>query len=188
MADTTETPSRYENPMAQSIKSAIIAVVLFAVLAGAYLYYNRKPELFAGQVVRVNTFQMPIKTKTDEGADLPQTVGQQLLVLVQMHIQNKTEKTLTVQDITGDLQLPDGTRRSLATGGHDFSRVFEVYPELTPMKGDPILPDTKIAPKQSIDGLAILDYPIQQKQWDMRRGLSMTVEFTNNTTLTMQAP
>ncbi len=181
-------PAQEEPRIGSLVLSVVLAFVVVAVFLGIYLGMNRATAVSAGQVVRVNTFQMPVATKTEEGADIPQTVPQQLLVLVQLHVQNRTDKTLTIQDIFGDVQLTDGTRRSTAAAGADFKRVFDMYPELAPMKADPLLTDTKIGPKQSVDGLVILDYPIQQSQWDLRKGLTLNVEFDNNTKLQMQAP
>jgi hypothetical protein len=194
------------HPMEAVIRPAIIAFVVAAVFISAYLWFNRTIPIFSGSVTRVSAAPLPIQRVNDEGTALPIAVEDQLLVFAQLHIQNLSDKTLTIQEISAILQsnpetpatpatpaapgtpaTPTPGRRSVAAAKIDFDKVFQMYPQFAGFKGDPLLNDTKIAPHQSVDGLVIFDYPITQQQWDLRRGLSVYVDFTNNTQLPLQA-
>lgn len=190
------------NPVANAIKATILAVVLVSVATALYVYFSRPAPISSGSVGRVSAAPMPIERQTEEGTDIPVTIQDQLLVFAQIHVQNLSDKTLVVQDITADM-LENGTtttstkdpnvtttttRRSTAASGRDYQRVFDLFPQFSAYKTDPVLADTKIAPHQSIDGTVIFSYPISQQQWDLRRGLVIHVEFDNNTTLSIQAP
>lgn len=190
------------NPVANAIKATIIAIVVVSVSIGAFVHYSRPAPTFSGNVVRISAAPMPIQRQTDEGSDLPVTIPDQLLVFGQIHVQNLSDKTLIIQEINADI-LENGTtvvdskdpnvsttttRRSVAASGRDFKRVFDTFPQFSSFHTDPILADSKIAPHQALDGSVIFSYPISQKQWDLRRGLTVHVVFDNNTTLTMQAP
>lgn len=190
------------NPVANAIKATIIAIVVVTASIAAFLHFSRPAPMFSGNVIRISAAPMPIQRQTDEGTDLPVTIADQLLVFGQIHIQNLSNKTLTIQEINADI-LENGTtvvdpknpnlsttttRRSVAASGRDFKRVFDTFPQFASFHTDPILSDTKIAPHQALDGSVIFSYPISQKQWDLRRGVTVHVEFDNNSTLTMQAP
>jgi len=167
----------------------------------AFLHFSKPAPMFSGNVVRISAAPMPIQRQNDEGTDLPVTIPDQMLIFGQIHIQNLTDKTLTIQEINGDLlenntTVTDSkdpnvstttTRRSVAASGRDFKRVFETFPQFSSFHTDPIIADSKIAPHQALDGSVIFSYPIGQKQWDARNGFVVHVAFDNNTTLTMQA-
>jgi hypothetical protein len=176
------------HPLEAVIRPAIIGFVVAALLIGIYLYANRTVPIFTGSVTKVTAQPLPIQRTNEEGTDLQIAVNDQLLVFTQLHIQNLSDKTLTIQEISAILQgngVPP--RRSVAAAKIDFDKVFQMFPQFAGLKADPLLNDTKIAPHQSVDGLVIFDYPITPQQWDLRRGLTVAVDFTNNTQLPLQA-
>ena len=123
------------NPVANAIKATIIAIVLVTASIAAFLHFSKPAPMFSGNVVRISAAPMPIQRQTDEGADLPVTIPDQMLVFGQIHIQNLTDKTLTIQEINGDLlenntTVTDSkdpnvstttTRRSVAASGRSAS-------------------------------------------------------------------
>ncbi len=193
------------HPLEAVIRPAIIAFVVAVIFISAYLWFNRTVPIFSGAVTKVTAMPLPIQRTNDEGTALQIAVEDQLLVFAQLHVQNLSDKTLTIQEISAILQSNPETpttpaapaapgtpptpmrRRSVAAAKIDFDKVFQMYPQFAGLKADPLLNDTKIAPHQSVDGLVIFDYPITQQQWDLRRGLSVYVDFTNNTQLPLVA-
>lgn len=190
------------NPVANAIKATILAVILVTVAIAAYFFFGRpKPET-AGNVVKMNGAPMPIQRQTEEGTDIPVTIPDQFLAFVQVHIANLSDKALTIEEVNADLEengttVPDPknpnittttTKRSVEASPRDFGRLFQLYPQFAPYQGTPIPDGTVIQPHQSVDGLAIFSFGIAQKEWDLRKGVVVHVNFDNNTSLTMQAP
>lgn len=176
------------HPLEAVIRPALIAFVVAAVFIGIYLYANRTVPIFSGSITKVTAQMLPIQRTNEEGTDLQIAVNDQLLVFTQVHIQNLSDKTLTIEEVSALLQSNGApARRSVAAAKIDFDKVFQTYPQFASLKGDPLLNETKIAPHQSVDGLVIFDYPITTQQWDLRRGLTVAVDFTNNTELVLQA-
>jgi hypothetical protein len=176
------------HPLEAVIRPALIAFVVAALFIGIYLYANRTVPIFTGSVTKVTAQALPIQRTNEEGTDLQIAVNDQLLVFTQVHIQNLSDKTLTIEEVSALLQgngIP--ARRSVAAAKIDFDKVFQMYPQFASLKADPLLNETKIAPHQSVDGLVIFDYPITPQQWDLRRGLTVAIDFTNNTQLALQA-
>jgi hypothetical protein len=202
MANDSEYDDQPINPVKNAIISTVIAVLLMAVATALYFHFGRTPPESAGSVTHVSAAPMPIQRQTEEGTDIPVTIQDQYLVFAQVHISNVSDKPLQIEEINADLEEngttvadpknPDvtttTTKRSIAAANRDFNKLFELYPQFDGYKTVPIPDDAKIPPHQSIDGTAVFSFGIGQKEWDLRKGLVIHVEFDNNTSLTMQAP
>jgi hypothetical protein len=202
MADDPEYDSQPINPVKNAIIATIIAVVLVSVAAALYIHFGRTSPESAGNVVRVNAAAMPIPRQTEEGTDIPVTIQDQYLVFAQVHIQNLSDKTLQIEEINGDLlengttvadpKNPDikttTTKRSIAAANRDYAKLFDLYPQFNAYKTVPIPDDAKIPPHGSIDGTVVFSFGVNQKAYDLRKGLVVHVNFDNNTSLSMQAP
>ena len=190
------------NPAANAIKATIIAVIFVTVVFVLYFYFGRPAPESSGNVVKVSGAPMPVERQTEEGTDIPVTVPDQYLAFVQLHISNLTDKPLAIQELNADLEesgttAPDPknpnittttTKRSIEASPRDFDRLFKLYPQFAQFQtGAPIPGGTVLQPHQSVDGLAIFSFGIQQKEWDARKGLTLHVNFDNNSTLKLVA-
>jgi hypothetical protein len=98
------------------------------------------------------------------------------------------ENGTTVADPNNPDITTTTTKRSIAASLRDYNKLFETYPQFAAYKTNPIPDEAKIAPHQSLDGTVIFSYGIGQKEWDLRKGLLVHVNFDNNTSLPMPAP
>jgi hypothetical protein len=194
--------SEYINPVANAIKATILAVLFVTLCCVLYYVFGRPKPENSGNVVKVNGAAMPIERQTEEGTDIPVTIPDQYLAFVQLHVSNLSDKPLVVEEVNADLdengttvadpKNPDitttTTKRSVEASTRDFDRLFKLYPQFAPYQSTPFPDGTVIPPHQSVDGLAIFSFAVAQKEWDLRKGLTVHVNFDNNTSLTVQAP
>jgi len=190
------------NPLANTIKATILAIVLVSLAGAAYIYWGRPPLEASGNVVRVNAAPMPIQKQTDEGTDIAGNPPDQFIAFVDVHIQNLTDKPLAILEIDADLQEngttvadpknPDVTtttiKRSIGVGNRDYKRLFDVFPQFASFNTKPIPDGYTIPPHSGVDGTCIFSFAVDQKEWDLRKGLLLHVNFDNNTSLKIQAP
>ncbi len=172
----------------------IVLAALFVSLAiTAYFYFGRRTPESTGEVVRLSEF--PVHTLIRGAvAGAPGMVGQdenydQLLVFALVRLHNQSKAPLKVDDMWATIKLPNGEiRRSLAASDSDFKRVFAAYPQLSPIRIEPLRRDIAIAPGDSIDGLLVFNYPVTRAQWDTRQTMDVTISFANARELTLRAP
>jgi hypothetical protein len=170
----------------------LLAALLVCAVIAAYVLLGQKPPMSTGEVARVSVF--PVHTTIHGGAPGPGMPGQdevydQLLVLAHVRVHNQSKEPITVDDAWSTLTLPNGeTRRSLAASYTDFQRVFAAYPQLGPLRMDPFRRDVTIQPGETVDGMLIFNYPLDDKQWANRKSMTVTLSFANARELTMRAP
>jgi hypothetical protein len=202
MANDFEKDDQPINPVKNAIIATVIAVILVSISAAAYLWFGRPSPVASGTIIRVNAAAMPIQRQTEEGTDIPVTIPDQYLAFVQIHFTNLSDKPLVVEEISADLQEngttvadpknPDvtttTTKRSIAASVRDYNRLFEVYPQFSSFGTKPIPDGLTLQPHESVDGTSIFTYAVDQKEFDLRKGLLVHINFDNNTSLKIQAP
>ncbi len=171
----------------------LLAVVIACLVIAAFVYFGRSRPTAQGEVARISVF--PVHTTIRGGiAGAPGMAGQdenydQLLVFTIVRVHNLTKEPLNIYDMVGVVTFPDGdSRRSLAASDSDFNRVFAAYPQLAPLRMDPLRRHATIAPGESTDGLLIFNYPFGRQQWDTRKAFTVTVSFANARELILRAP
>jgi hypothetical protein len=108
----------------------------------------------------------------------------QVIILTKIKIRNQTNIPLFVQDIGSAIKLPDGSEQTnVAASDKDMDRVFQAYPSLSYLRGDPIPRDITLSPGQSAEGLAIFNYPITKEQWDTLQTAKVVVQFMHQKNL-----
>jgi len=164
----------------------VVGAFAFVVLAiGAYVYFNTKPPVHAGEVLSVNIYPIhrELSTGPAKGASETGITGQgdtfdEVIVLVDARIKNQTDIPLFLHDMWAVVDLPDDEQeRSLASSQTEFGNVFIAYPSLKPLKKNPLLRDITLQPGQQVEGMMIFSYQISQAQWDSRSGLDITMTF-----------
>jgi hypothetical protein len=159
---------------------------VFVVLAiAAYVYFNTKPPVHAGEVLSVNIHPIhrelgtgPANGAGDKGISGQGDTFDEVIVLVDARIKNQTDIPLFLHDMWAVVDLPDDEQeRSLASSQTEFGNVFIAYPSLQPLKKNPLLRDLTLQPGQQVEGMMIFSYQISQAQWDSRSGLDITMTF-----------
>lgn len=184
-----QAPPSNSGPNALTV--VLVAFALVAASIGAYVYFGQKPPVAAGEIIRLTA--IPIHSETQTSAE-PGMQGQaevfdEVLVMAQVKLHNQSKLPLFLHDMYAALSLPDELeRRSLAVNKTDFNRAFVAYPQLLPLKGEPLVRDITIEPGQTVEGLVLFPYPITGDQYNKKTALDINVIFLHQKTLTMSAP
>ncbi len=169
------------------------ALLLTSLIVLAWLRFERKTPAATGEIARVSIF--PVQAKITGGAaGTPGMQGQdqfidQMLVLAHVRLHNPNQQPIRLEDDWAVVTLPDGeTRRSLAANSSDFDKVFLAYPQLAPLRMEPLRRDTVVQPGQTVDGLLVFSYPLSRKDWDARKSMQVTLSLDNAKDVTLVAP
>jgi hypothetical protein len=171
----------------------LLAIIIASLAIGAWVRFERQTPTATGEIARIAIY--PVQARIAGGAaGTPGMAGQdeivnQLLVLAHVRLHNPNSTPITIEDDWGIITLPDGeTRRSLGASASDFDKVFQAYPQLAPLRMDPLRRDLQIQPGQSVDGLVVYSYPLSREQWDSRKSMQVTVSFAGAKDVTFNAP
>jgi hypothetical protein len=170
----------------------LVATVVVVLAIGIYVYFEQKPPVAAGQIVKLDV--VPIHTEMRVGAGAQGVQGgmdtyDQLFVMAQVKIRNQTDIPLFLHDMWSNLVTTNGDeQRSLAANKTDFQSVFIAYPQLAAFKQEPILRDITLQPGQSVQGLIIFHYPITRDQWDARHDFAGVISFVHQKDLVLPWP
>jgi hypothetical protein len=168
----------------------LIALVISSLVVFIWVRFGRKTPIATGDVARVAIY--PVQAKITGGAaGTPGQEGQdeiinQLLVFAHVRLHNPNTAPITIEDDWGLITLPNGdTRRSLGASTVDFEKVFQAYPQLAPLRMDPLRRNTEIPAGQSVDGLLVFSYPLSQDEWNSRKSMQVTVTFNGAKDVTL---
>jgi hypothetical protein len=171
----------------------LLALVLSSLIVFIWVRFGRKTPVATGDIARIAIY--PVQAKIAGGAaGMAGQQGQdevinQLLVFAHVRLHNPNQAPITLQDDWAIVTLADGdARRSLGASTADFTKVFQAYPQLGPLRMDPLRRDIKIQPGQSVDGLVIFSYPLSREDWDKRKSMQVTVSFDGAKDVTLNAP
>ena len=174
-----------------TILKLLIAAIIVMLAIGAYVYFGQKPLAAAGEVTHLTAYPIHKATNTipygSKAARVEQTFDE-IIVIAQVRLHNQTQGPLFVSEMTCLVGLPGEEHRSIAANINDYNRVFVAYPELLPMKQQPLLRDTTIAAGDTVEGQLIFNYPITKDQWDLRRSVDITISFLHQNDLVLPAP
>ena len=172
---------------------ALIALILTSLIVVIWVRFGRKTPTATGDIARVVIY--PVQAKITGGAaGMPGMQGQdevinQLLVFAHVRLHNPNQAPITIVDDWGVITLPDGsTQRSIGASTADFDKLFQAYPQLAPLRMDPLRRNIQIQPGQSIDGLVVFSYPISREDWEKRKSMEVSVSFNGAKDVTLNAP
>jgi hypothetical protein len=159
-------------PMSEEMDSAkwtlppvapiLIGLALVAVVVGilAFVYWPKPTAL--GTIAKV------IAAKQEDN----------VLVAVHVKFDNLTDTPLWIKNITAELEAADARKyNDIAAPAVDIDRYFQAFPELAEGKISPLKEELKIPAKTSHSGMAIFSYPVDKKDFDKRKSLSVRIEF-----------
>jgi len=179
-------------------KSWFPAVVAIAVAvlaaAGVFVWLYTRPALEVGQVLSVNVKPIhrvlstgPVNGSRTEGVQGQPDIYDEMIVLAEVRIKNQTDIPLFLHDMSGVVHLRSGEdQRSLAASTTDFGKLFVAYPELTPLRKEPLLRDLTIPAGQQVEGMVIYNYPISEAEWNSRTGMDLTFAFLHQKPLVLE--
>lgn len=179
------------DPASNALKVVLLAVVLVIAAIGAYVYFGEKPPVAAGEVIRVTAVPIHQQSSSPDAVGMPgqEESFDQVLVLAQVKLHNQSKGPLFLHEMFASLMLPnDLEQRSLAVNRTDFARAFIAYPQLLPLKGEPLVRDITINAGQTVEGMILFPYSMTREQYDQKRALDINVIFLHQKTLTMHTP
>jgi hypothetical protein len=175
---------------------AAASSVLVVLALGAYLWIHFTPPVHSGQVLSIDVYPIhrelstgPLNGAKTDGLQGQPDIYDQLIVLANVRIKNQTNIPLFLHDMWGVVHSQnDEDQRSLAASARDFDKVFIAYPDLKPLRKDPLPRDLTLAPGQQAEGMVIYNFPISKAQWDSRSDLEMRFSFLHQTSLVLDVP
>ncbi len=161
----------------------LAAAILAGALVAAWFYFGQRKPFANGDVARITLY--PIHNAMSGGNDQQGMAGQnesydQLIVFAQIHVHNVSTAPLTILELQGDVTMPDATEAtSLAASQTDANRLFGAYPQLSPLRTEPLLRNTVIPPGQTAEGMLVFNYSMNKAQWEQRKKFAVNVTFDN---------
>jgi hypothetical protein len=187
--------SQYDEPTnyGRLALRVLLALIISSLVVVVWIRFERKTPVATGDVARIAIY--PVQARITGGnAGTPGMEGQdqiinQLLVFAHVRLHNPNTAPITIVDDWAIVTLPNGeTRRSLGASTTDFNKVFQAYPQLAPLRMDPLRRDIQIQPGQSVDGLVVFSYPLSREEWDSRKSMQVTISFNGAKDVTLNAP
>jgi hypothetical protein len=181
------------HPFRSALKNIAIAAVAVSIAIGLYVWIGQKPPVASGDILTMNLYPVHTLINSGGGGDTGMAgtaeYYDQLLILAKVKIRNQTDIPLFMQDISAAIKLPDGSEQVNVTASNkDMDRVFQAYPSLSYLRADSIPRDTTLMPGQSVQGLAIFNFPINKEQWDSLQTAKVVVSFMHQKNLEIVLP
>ena len=161
----------------------IAAILIPAAVIASYVWFNREPIPYTGQVVNVNIYPIhrDITSKTTtQGIGGQAEAYDELIVLADVRIKDVAKIPLFLQDISATAVLPDETDTSTAASRRDFNDVFIAYPDLKQYQKAPLPRDLTLQPGQEAEGQMVFNYQLNKTQWDSRSGMDINISFLHH--------
>jgi len=142
----------------------IIAIGLLIVLVvGAALgWFNRYQPAASGKLNDIFAIEL-----ADHAS---------VLATVQVTLRNDTDKTISINNLKGQLKANGQTYDDVPASAVDYERYFQAFPELRQHAGEALKPETKIEPGHEVKGTLVFGFPVTKQQFDQRQSLDITVE------------
>lgn len=173
-------------------KPIVLAVIVVSAAIAAYVYFGRVPDPYSAKLINVNVYPIHrnyTSPTTVQGIGGENETYDQVLVLADVRITNISNKVpLYLSDMSASVELPDETQRSSAVSAADFDKLFLVYPDLKQYQKPMLLRDVTIQPGQSVEGLMIFSYQINQQQWQSATAMNINVDFIHQKPLVIPVP
>jgi len=151
---------------------AIAMVIVAVVVLGAALLLKQPPAA-SGSIDEVTAVEVPQQNS--------------VLCSIQITVFNHTRKPLVIRSIYATLHSNEqADMNDTAAASGDFPRYLAAFPELKMHTIEPLRPETKIPVGGSASGSVIVAFPVTKEKFDVRKGITATVELYDYTDLKLQ--
>lgn len=158
MTEEMDSPSRSLPPL--------VPVLIAAIVVGAIVFF----------IARSNRPVTPASGSITKTFAVEQNTKDRVLVGVEVHLKNGSDKTIYVRDVT--VQVTPATGEPIKDNpapGSEVPRYYQAYPALKQSNAEWIGDNTKLMPGEERDGLFLVGYTLTKEQWDQRKGLEVTI-------------
>ncbi len=163
----------------------VAAVVLVALAAAAFAIFYHHENHAPVELSSTRTLVLPLHTTyTHKGktAGGPEGGDDTTYVVAALHVQDRAAVPLFIKDITGTLQLADGTPVSFTRiKSADMERLLQIVPALQPVlqqiAAPPLQLEQQVASGAAADGYIVFQLAGAQSAWDTRKSAAITLDF-----------
>jgi hypothetical protein len=172
--------------------ASVIAAVVVTIAIGLYVYLNQKPPAATGEIEQV--WAHPQHTESSgfdaNGAPMAKDAFDQVYVFAQVKLHNQSDKPLFLHSVMTNATLDDGIHTSYAATAADYDRVYLAYPNMPVPHGKALSPQSTIDPGQTVEGIVVSAFRMDQKTWDARKALDFTfqIQYQPNLVLAPHTP
>jgi hypothetical protein len=151
----------------------LVALVLVAVVVTVIVLSNRTTPSAALAITKVASADMQGST----------------MAAIQVKLDNQIDKPLWIKSISAEIEGPDGKKiNDNAAPSMDAARYMAAFPPLQEAKADWLKEELKIPSKTSYSGVAIFSYPVEKKDFDARKSLTLRIQMYDQPTLVATLP
>jgi len=155
------------------IVPVLIALALVAVVVSVIVLSNRTKPSASMVITKVASADMQGST----------------MMAVQVKLDNQIDRPLWIKNISAEIETPDGKKLTdEAAPSMDAARYMAAIAPLQEAKADWLKEELKIPSKTSYNGVAVFSYPVEKKDFDARKSLTLRVELYDNPTLVVVTP
>ena len=155
------------------IAPLLVALVLVAVVVAVIVLSNRTTPSAALAITKVASADMQGST----------------MAAIQVKLDNQIDKPLWIKSISAEIEGPDGKKlNDNAAPSMDAARYMAAFPPLQEAKADWLKEELKIPSKTSYSGVAIFSYPVEKKDFDARKSLTLRIQMYDQPTLVATLP
>jgi hypothetical protein len=181
--------SERDGPGIHPVFAVIAAIVVSAGIIGAYVWATWTGPVHSGTVTSLYAY--PIHRELSTGSGLGGVNGgpnitDEVIVIASVQIKSTTKLPLFLNEVYGNLTLPDGqVEQSLAASGSDYRKVFVAYPALAAQQKTALPRDITLSPGQVVEGQVVFHFPITEAQWNSRKGFDVDIRFIHQNDLVL---
>ena len=144
------------------VKILLIAMAALGVVVIIFSFFSRAKPQGAGSVDNIAAVEIP---------------GQNaMLVALTVTLHNTGEKPLWIHTLQGKLKTSSNSYSDDAASAVDFERYFQAFPALRQNSIPALMPETKLAPGQSVRGTIVVSFPVKQDEFDKRQSISAVIQ------------
>ena len=166
--DELDSPSRSMPP--------IVPILIAALVVAAIVFF----------VVRANRPVTPATGSITKTFYVEQTTKDRVLVGVEVHIKNGSEKPIYVRDVVVKVTLPSGELTDTPASAGDVPRYYQAYPTLKQSNAQWMGDNTKVMPGGERDGLFIVGYAVNADTWNQRKSLEVSINLYDQKSLVLK--
>jgi hypothetical protein len=154
-------------PVVPVLLSGLVMAIVIAILVFAL-----SRPLAAGKVLNITTAEQLSKDS--------------VLVALNAEVKNVSKDPLTIHEIHVEL-TPGGEGNPAALMDEaapavDYDRYFQAYPGLAENKIEPLRRETKLQPGETVQGMVIVGFSVNQQTFDQRKSLKLLITFYDHST------
>jgi len=150
-----------------------IAAIVILVIGGIVAFTNRPRPVMSGSITSVARVEQ-------EGS---------VIVAVRVEMDNIIDKRVWISNIDSELETADGKKfTDHAAPSGDVERYMTAMPALRASYAEPLREEVKIPSKESLSGVAIFAYPVDQDAFDKRKSLTVRIRLYDQPTVVIKTP